>query len=458
MNYNDTIAAICTATSNGGVSIIRISGDNAVKVCEDVLAFKSGKLGDKKSHSVNYGYVVDKFGDKIDEVLVLLMLSPRSYTREDVVEIQCHGGVTVCHEILDRIIECGARVAEPGEFTKRAFLNGRIDLSQAEAVMDIIESKSRIAMKSSMSQLQGSIKNHIICLRQDMMDKMAYIEAALDDPEHISLDDFGEGFEKDLDRWLEDVHELIEKSKNRKIIKDGINTVIVGKPNVGKSSFLNYLCGSDVAIVTDIPGTTRDVISEDVRLTDISLHITDTAGIRETDDVIEKIGVEKANRAMEDADICILVMDISDPIDDEDVELMRKCGNTPMLVLLNKNDLSPAITQEDIRQYTDAPIIEFSTVNRTGLRDLENEIKKIFDLNNLNFHDEIYITNERQRGELLSAYSSLKALKESVENDMFEDFYTYDLMDAYSSLGKMIGESVEDDLAETIFTKFCMGK
>ena len=304
MFFHDTVAAIATSSISGGVSIIRISGEKAVECAEQILSFSHKKLSDCKSHTVHYGYVVDKTGNKVDEVLVLLMRAPNSYTREDVVEIQCHGGIFICREILDLILSTGAHMAEPGEFTKRAFLNGRIDLSQAEAVMDLIESKSRYARESSFSQLNGSIKYKIVEIRDTIINDVAFIEAALDDPEHIDIQDFSAQLEKDVEHCINDLKQMMANYENGRLIKEGVRTVIAGRPNVGKSSLLNAMLGMERAIVTDIPGTTRDTLEEDVRLGDILLHIIDTAGIHDTEDPVEKIGIEKARTNMLQADLC----------------------------------------------------------------------------------------------------------------------------------------------------------
>lgn len=458
MFYNETIAAIATASVNGGVSIIRISGEDAVEKADKILKFKNRTLSDCNSHTVNYGHVVDKDSNIIDEVIVLLMRAPNSYTREDVVEIQCHGGAFICQEILDLILTTGVRMAEPGEFTKRAFLNGRIDLSQAEAVMDLIESKSKYALESSVNQLNGIIKQKIIEIRNIVLDDVAFIEAALDDPEHISMEDFSEQFEKNLDTCISELGRIKDNYKNGRIIKEGIQTVIAGRPNVGKSSFLNTILGVERAIVTDVPGTTRDTLEEDIRLGDILLHLIDTAGIHDTDDQVEKIGIEKAKSNIESADFCILIIDGSNELCQEDIQLLEDISYKNSVVLLNKNDLDVKVKREDIQKFSDRPIISFSAKTGDGLHELEEYIKEQFFLDQLSFNNEIYISNERQKQAVVESYNSLMNVKESMEMNMGEDFYTIDLMTAYESLGRIIGESVDDDLVDTIFKKFCMGK
>lgn len=458
MFFHDTVAAIATSSISGGVSIIRISGEKAVECAEQILSFSHKKLSDCKSHTVHYGYVVDKTGNRVDEVLVLLMCAPNSYTREDVVEIQCHGGIFICREILDLILSTGVRMAEPGEFTKRAFLNGRIDLSQAEAVMDLIESKSRYARESSFSQLNGSIKYKIVEIRDTIINDVAFIEAALDDPEHIDIQSFSDQLEREIDSCINDLKRMMDNYENGRLIKEGVQTVIVGRPNVGKSSLLNAMIGVDRAIVTDIPGTTRDTLEEDVRLGDILLHIIDTAGIHNTEDPVEKIGIEKAKTNMLQADLCLLLIDGSSELTEEDIQLLNEISQSNAIVLLNKNDLNVKVTAQQLMKYTDKKIISFSTKTGSGRRELEEYMKEQFYMGHISFNDEVYITNERQKQAIADSYKSLIHVKESMELQLGEDFYTIDLMSAYESLGTVIGESVDDDLVDTIFRKFCMGK
>lgn len=458
MFQSDTIAAIATASTGGGVSIIRVSGEEAVEKVEPIVSFSSKKLSEFSSHTVHYGHVVDGTGKFVDEVLVLIMKGPNSYTREDVVEIQCHGSILICQEILDLLLSTGVRMAEPGEFTKRAFMNGRIDLSQAEAVMDLIESKSRYALQSSMSQLNGIIKDKVIELRKMILDDVAFIEAALDDPEHISLEGFVDQLEQNVQYSISELKKMIDNYRNGRLIRQGVQTVIIGKPNVGKSSFLNAILGTDRAIVTDVPGTTRDTLEEDVRLGDLLLHLVDTAGIHDTSDPVERIGIERAKENLGRADFCILILDGSCELTDADKHLLEVISDLNGVVLLNKNDLDVKIREEDIRIYTDKRIISFSTMTGSGKHELEELIKEQFYLDQLSFNDEIYISNERQKQAVVSSYESLQQVKNSIELGLGEDFYTIDLMSAYESLGSMIGETLDDDLADTIFRKFCMGK
>lgn len=455
----DTIAAISTAMSNSGIGIIRISGPEAFDVADRIYRSKKGakKLQEQPSHTIHYGYIVD--GDEtIDEVLVMLMRGPHSFTAEDTVEVNCHGGVLAMKKVLETVIKYGARPAEPGEFTKRAFLNGRLDLSQAEAVMDIIQAKNQYALQSSLSQLKGSVLRPIKELREEILYQIAFIESALDDPEHISLEKYPEKLAEKTDKWIEKTESLIASFDNGRIVKEGINTVIVGKPNAGKSSLMNVLVGEDRAIVTDIAGTTRDTLEEQIFFGGISLNVIDTAGIRDTEDIVEKIGVEKAKEKAEKADLMIYVVDSSTDLDENDDEIIEMIKGKKAIVLLNKTDLNAVTTEEQLKGRIDHPIISISAKEKTGIERLEETLKAMFFHGNLQFNDEVYITNVRQKQALEEAKESLKQVKNSIDMEMPEDFYSIDLMSAYEALGRITGESVEDDLVNEIFGKFCMGK
>lgn len=455
----NTIAAIATAMSNAGISKIRISGSEAISIVSKVFKPKNKNkiLKEQKSHTIHYGFIVDE-DIIIDEVLVLFMKGPHTYTREDVIEIDCHGGVTVTKRILEIIIKNGATPAEPGEFTKRAFLNGRIDLSQAEAVMDIINSKNEYALNNAIGQLRGNIYSKISDIRYSMIHDIAYIEAALDDPEHISLDNFRVELLDHVDRNIYQLQRLLDSSDNGKIIKEGIQTVILGKPNAGKSSLLNILVGDEKAIVTNIAGTTRDILEETINIQGITLNMMDTAGIRDTEDAVEKIGVEKARANANSADLIIYVVDASTELDSNDQEIIRIIKNKKVIILLNKIDLKSVIQKEELENILDKPVISISAKKNIGIDIFEEQLKKMFFKGELNFNDEIYITNMRHKKALEDSIQSLNQVKVSIENDMPEDFFTIDLMDAYTELGLMIGESVEEDLVNTIFSEFCMGK
>ena len=454
----DTIAAIATAMTSSGIGIVRISGNEAVSITSRIFKMKNGKdFADMPTHTIHYGWIID--GDEvIDEVMVLLMKGPKSYTREDTVEIDCHGGVYVMKRILETVIKYGVRPAEPGEFTKRAFLNGRIDLAQAESVIDIIQAKNEFALKSSMKQLSGKVSERIRNVRGVLLHEIAFIESALDDPEHISLEGYPAELSEIVRVQKEEIEKLLSSSDNGRILKEGIATVIVGKPNAGKSSLLNTLVGEERAIVTDIAGTTRDVLEEQINLNGIILNLIDTAGIRETEDVVEKIGVEKAKKHLDEADLIIYVVDTSTALDENDFEIMEMLQNRNAIVLLNKSDLEPVTTAEEISSRLDKTLIPISAKDQTGFEKLEEEIKNMFFSGEVTFNDEIYITNIRHKTSLQEAASSLNLVLQSIADEMPEDFYSIDLMNAYEVLGNIIGESVEDDLVNEIFSKFCMGK
>lgn len=473
--YNTTIAAISTAMSNSGIGIVRMSGSDSFEIADKIYKGKRDKkLSDQKSHTIHYGYIMD-CEDTVDEVLVMLMRGPHSYTGEDTVEINCHGGVYIVKRILEILIKNGARPAEPGEFTKRAFLNGRIDLSQAEAVGDLIVSQNEYALQSSLHQLKGNLKEKISNIRNEIIYHTAFIETALDDPEHISVDGYGEKLKIVVDKLMNEIKVLLNTCDDGRIIKEGIQTVILGKPNAGKSSLLNVLIGEDRAIVTDIAGTTRDVLEEHINLQGISLNIMDTAGIRSTKDVVEKIGVEKAKSYADKADLILYVIDASSPLDENDEEIFGIIQDKPSIILLNKSDLDMIVTEEnvkkayfasnlakennfkEIKKFT-TPIIEVSAKNNLGIEKLEEVLKNMFFEGNLSFNDEIYITNIRHKTALQDAYASLQRVIESIDSGMPEDFYSIDLLDAYESLGSITGETIGEDLVNEIFSKFCMGK
>ena len=472
MEYlKETIAAICTGLTGSGINIIRISGDEAFTIADKVFKSVNGKkVNEFGSFSVHYGYIVDNIDnvDKtLDEVLLLKMQAPHSYTREDVIEIDCHGGILVTKKILELILKNGARLAEPGEFTKRAYLNGRIDLSQAEAVIDIINAKSNLALKNSVKQLKGQVKEKIVDLRERLISKTAYIEAALDDPEHISLDGFAESLEDEIDDILSEINKLIASSDDGRLINEGINTCILGLPNAGKSSLLNALLNEDRAIVTDIAGTTRDVLKETVTFGDVVLNIIDTAGIRDTEDVIEKIGVDRAKKEADNADLILYVVDLNEGLTQKDHEILKELKDKKVIIVYNKSDLvkneSNFAGKEDCItvEKADSVIIEsarISSLNGEGIDELKDLIKRLFYSGSITNEEDVIITNERHRELLISAGQSIRNVSESINAGVSEDFLTIDMMDAYETLGKIIGESVEDDLADRIFKDFCMGK
>ena len=448
----DTIAAIATAMSNSGIGIVRISGEESLNIIQKVY---KGKI--LKDHAIHYGYIVDS-DETIDEVLVMVMKGPHSFTGEDTVEINCHGGVYVVKRILETVIKAGARPAEPGEFTKRAFLNGKIDLSQAEAVIDVINSKNEYALKSSVSQLKGNVQRKIKEIREQLIYHTAFIETALDDPEHISVDGYGETLRLTVDNLICELDLLMKSSDNGRIIKEGIKTVIVGKPNAGKSSLLNVLVGEERAIVTDIAGTTRDVLEESINLNGVSLNIMDTAGIRNTEDIVEKIGVDKAKTYANEADLVIYVVDASREFDQNDYDIIELIRDKKTIILLNKSDLATVITKDMVKSIIDKPIVSISAKEEQGIEEFEDIIKNMFFHGELSFNDEVYITNMRHKVAIQDAYNSLQKVIVSIDNDMPEDFYSIDLLDAYESLGSITGETIGEDLVNEIFSKFCMGK
>lgn len=472
-NYkNDTIAAIATALSDSGIGIIRISGDDAIYIVDSIFRSPSCKriLTKVQSHTVHYGYIVDKEENVIDEVMVVVMKAPKSYTTEDTVEINCHGGVLVVQKVLQTVLENGARMAEPGEFTKRAFLNGRIDLSRAEAVIDVIHSQNEYALSSSVSQLKGRLSDKIHKLREDILYQIAFIESALDDPEHISLDGYPEQLSAKVTYFQQEIAKLLATADNGRLIKEGISTVIVGKPNAGKSSLLNMLLGEDRAIVTEIAGTTRDALHETINLHGISLNMIDTAGIHETQDVVEKIGVERAKKYAMDADLILYVVDASGNIDEDDQNIISLLDGKKAIILLNKSDLENKITEESLKENLakrlkhreDIRILRTSTIDpsseNSGMEELEETIRNMFFEGELKQNNELVVTNLRHKEALQDALNSLQLVERSIEDGMPEDFYSIDLTSAYASLGKIIGEEVDEDVVNEIFSKFCMGK
>ena len=455
----DTIAAVATAMTASGIGIIRISGPESRNITGKIYRSKGGKkkIEEVASHTINYGFIWDK-EELIDEVLVMVMDGPRSYTGEDTVEIDCHGGVLAMKRVLETVIKYGARPAEPGEFTKRAFLNGRIDLSQAEAVIDVINAQNEYALKSSVSQLRGNIQRIIREIREQIIYQIAYIESALDDPEHISIDGYGDTLRGETELIKGKIDRLLDTVREGKLMKEGIKTVIVGKPNAGKSSLLNTLVGEERAIVTDIAGTTRDILEETIVLHGISLRMMDTAGIRSTEDVVEKIGVGKAIENAKDADLILYVVDVSIPLDENDREIIGLLRDKKAVVILNKTDLKQVVFEEDLKELVEHPIVSISAKEEEGIDRLEQQIKELFFAGKITFNDEIYITNMRHKTALEEAKKSILLVENSIDMGLPEDFYSIDLMNAYEALGSIIGEAVGEDLVNEIFSKFCTGK
>ena len=474
----DTIAAISTGMTNSGIGIVRLSGSEALEIADKVYRGKEN-ITEVTDHTIHYGHITDG-EETIDEVLMMVMHGPGTFTGEDTVEINCHGGTYVVSRVLETVLKYGARAAEPGEFTKRAFLNGKMDLSQAEAVIDLINSENEYALQSSVSQLKGSVKSAINELRSKILYHTAFIETALDDPEHISVDGYGEILKVVSEEIIEKLQKLIDSADDGRIMKEGIQTVIVGKPNAGKSSLLNLLAGHDRAIVTDIAGTTRDVLEEQIRLQGLNLNVIDTAGIRQTEDLVEKMGVDKAKEYAQKADLIIYVVDASKKLDENDEKIMELIYDKKAIILLNKSDLKTVVDENLIRKKIsdlkkeaeqteksegqtykvseNIPVIQISAKEEQGIQTFQDTVKEMFLRGNISFNEEIYITNARQKCALVNAMESMKKVIESIEKGMPEDFYSIDLMDAYEELGNITGESMGEDLVNEIFSKFCMGK
>lgn len=460
----DTIAAIATSMTNSGIGIVRISGGESFSVIDRIYRSKDRKkiLSQMPSHTVHYGYIYDE--DKvIDEVMVLIMRAPNSYTAEDTIEIDCHGGALVMKRILETVIKYGARIAEPGEFTKRAFLNGRIDLSQAESVIEVINAKNDFALKTSVDQLQGKLKNKITRIKDKILYEIAFIESSLDDPEHISTDGYSHKLNENIIKIIIELEQLMQTAEYGTVLKEGIDTVIVGKPNAGKSSLMNVLLGRDRAIVTDIEGTTRDVLEEQINLNGISLNLVDTAGIRETNDEVEKIGVNKAKEYLSKADLIIYTVDASTEIDHNDEKILRQLKGHKVIVLLNKSDLRKKVSEKQIEDKLlsleiSFKILSVSAKEQQGFEELKSIIQEMFFSKEIKVNDQIYITNIRHKNALCSARDSLRMVQKSIEDQMPEDFYSIDLRNAYEQLGYITGDSIGEDLVNEIFSKFCMGK
>ena len=502
-DFNTTICAVCTPLSEGAISIIRISGNEAFDIADKIFVNKDHKhlLKGYETHTVHYGFITDIrniVGNKdsiIDEVLVTVMKAPNTYTREDTVEINCHGGVYVTQSVLEDVLSAGAILAEPGEFTKRAFMNGRIDLTEAEAVMNLISAKNDTAVRNSVKQLRGSVGEKVVKLRDDVIGEIAHIEAALDDPEHIELDGYHDHIESVMKNVSCEIKGLIDRADEGRLIQDGINTVIVGKPNVGKSSFMNLMSGHERAIVTDIAGTTRDAIEDTIRIGGVVFNLIDTAGIRDTDNEIEKIGVDLSRKYASDSDLVIYVVDASEPLTHEDDEIIELIKDRKVIVVLNKNDLDRQVSEDDIRNRfscdnqigsislrkfdaddydvidyctddndtdmvsgNDIDIISFSAKTGEGTDEFISDVKKMFFGGNLGGGNDVTICSTRQKELLKDAETSIEKVLDSVDKDMPEDFYSIDLRDAYETLGMIIGEEMNDDVVDQIFSRFCMGK
>lgn len=457
----DTIAAISTPPGEGAISIVRLSGDEAIVIADKVYKSGEKRLQQVPTHTIHYGHIVDpKSNELVDEVMVSIMRAPKTFTREDVVEINCHGGIVVVNQLLQLILREGARLAEPGEFTKRAFLNGRVDLSQAEAVMDLIRAKTDRAMNVAVKQLDGNLSSLIRQLRQDILETLAQVEVNIDYPEYDDVEELTTQLL--LERAMQirhQIHCLLQTAKQGKILREGLSTAIVGKPNVGKSSLLNHLLQEDKAIVTDIAGTTRDVIEEYVNVRGVPLKLIDTAGIRETDDVVEKIGVERSLKALSEADLLLLVLNQNERLTEEDIELLQTTKGMKRIIILNKMDLPSKIIQEEIPELsTDEIILSVSVLTNAGMDKLEQAIAQLFFDGKTTEKDATYVSNSRHISLLEKAESSLQEVVFGIESGMPVDLIQIDMTRCWDYLGEIVGDSVQDELITQLFSQFCLGK
>ncbi|MCM1235467.1 MAG: tRNA uridine-5-carboxymethylaminomethyl(34) synthesis GTPase MnmE [Ruminococcus flavefaciens] len=463
MTDQDTIAGIASGMG-GSIGIIRVSGNKSFSIVSSIFRKKSHECCDERfleqqlTHTIHYGFIMNEDNTILDEVMVLLMKAPSTYTREDVIEIDCHGGDFIIQKIMKRLLHAGARLAEPGEFTKRAFLNGRIDLSQAEAVMKLISSKNDFALHSAVNQLEGSVSKYIEEIRQKILYDMGYIESALDDPEHYDLNGFAEKLKKTTEKEVQQLQKLLLRFEDGRMKSEGINTIIVGKPNAGKSSLMNLLLDEERAIVTEIAGTTRDTLEETIRLGNLILNLVDTAGIHETEDLVENIGVQKAVQHMDYADFILFLVDSSVPLSNEDEKIIQLIQNKKGVILLNKADLSEVVTEEEIKSKLHWHCISFSNETKEGLAELEDYLNHSFLQGEITYNDQIYLTSIRHRNVVEQACSSLQNVLSAIDDGMPEDFFTIDMMDAYQKLGLINGETASEDLVNKIFEEFCMGK
>ena len=464
-----TIVGIASA-AGGGIGIIRVSGSESMKIVDSI--FHPGKfnneenealidksyLQQQKSHTIHYGFIIDGNNEVVDEVMVSVMKAPATYTREDVVEINCHGGNYILQRVMHLLLEKGAFLAEPGEFTKRAFLNGRIDLSQAEAVMKMISSKNEFALQSAVKQLEGSVSKYIQQIREQILYEMGRIESALDDPEHYDLTGYSDELFDKTEQQIVSLQRLLDRFENGRMKSEGINTVIVGKPNAGKSSLMNILLDEDRAIVTDIAGTTRDALQESVRLGGLMLNLIDTAGIHNTEDTVEKIGVDRAKQYIEQADFILFVVDGSEEWSDEDEQIIPLIAQKKGVILLNKADLKAKVSEQLLKDKLSWDTIAFSNETKQGLQQLEQYITDKFERGDLQFNDQICLTSIRHKNAVMQAVNALHRVEQSIKDGMPEDFFTIDLMEAYQQLGLINGDTATEDLVNKIFEEFCMGK
>jgi len=457
----DTIAAISTPPGEGGIGIVRISGDEAIEIADKLYSMGKKSLADQDTHTIHYGKIVNpKTGDIVDEVMVSVMRAPKTYTREDVVEINSHGGILVVNKVLQVVLNNGARLAEPGEFTKRAFLNGRIDLSQAEAVMDMIRAKTDRAMHVAVDQLDGQMARLIRDLRQKILDTLAQVEVNIDYPEYDDVEEMTSQLLEDKAREVKaDIQKLLETAQQGKILREGLATAIIGRPNVGKSSLLNTLLRQDKAIVTDVAGTTRDVIEEYVNVKGVPLKLIDTAGIRETDDEVERIGVDRSRQAIQQADLILLVFNQSEKLTAEDVALIEATKGQNRIILLNKTDLDQQLNVDKLSQLiANDPIVGTSMMTQAGMDELQNKIAELFFSGQTGERDATYVSNTRHIALLEEAEDALSEVLNGIALDMPVDLVQIDMRRAWDLLGEITGDSVQDELITKLFSQFCLGK
>lgn len=457
----DTIAAISTAPGEGAIGIVRISGDLAISIASSIYQCGTKQLEEQKTHTIHYGHIVDpKSGEVYDEVMVSVLRAPKTFTREDIVEINCHGGIVAINRVLQLVLRMGARLAEPGEFTKRAFLNGRIDLSQAEAVMDLIRAKTDKSMQLAMRQLDGQLSHLIQNLRQEILNTLAQVEVNIDYPEYDDVEEMTlQLLREKTQQVLQGIRALLNTASQGKILRDGLKTAIVGRPNVGKSSLLNVLLREEKAIVTDIAGTTRDTIEEYVNIRGVPLQLIDTAGIRETDDVVEKIGVERSRKALKEADFVLLLLNQSETLQEEDIRLLETTKGMKRIILFNKTDLPSKLSTEDIAPYAqEEEIVTTSMLNKEGIDQLEEKIAGYFFQGQMNERDATYLSNTRHIALLEKAEQALVEVQNGIEMEMPVDLIQIDFTRAWDLLGEITGDSVQDELLTQLFSQFCLGK
>ncbi|OEF97317.1 tRNA uridine-5-carboxymethylaminomethyl(34) synthesis GTPase MnmE [Desulfuribacillus alkaliarsenatis] len=454
----DTIAAIATALGEGGIGIIRVSGPDAITIVDKIYKGKNS-LSTVDTHTIHYGHIIDSSGAIIDEVLISVFRTPKSYTMEDVVEINCHGGIMPLRRVLATVTDAGARLAEPGEFTKRAFLNGRIDLSQAEAVIDLIRSKTDLSMKAAMSQVQGSLSKQIHTIRQQLVELMAHIEVTIDYPEHDVEEVTKELVINTTEQAIDNIDKILATADQGKIIRDGISAAIIGRPNVGKSSLLNAMLKENRAIVTDIPGTTRDILEEYINVKGIPVKIIDTAGIRETEDIVEQLGVERSRAVMQDADLILFMLNVAEELTEYDITLLKELQGKQAIVILNKTDLVAVFTEDNIKQYVDnTSIISLSAKEEEGIEHLYSEIERLFIEESIKQTDFSFVTNTRHTALLKTAKAQLNEALNGVQFDVPMDMVTIDITSAWESLGEITGDTVAEGLLDQLFAQFCLGK